>query len=113
MSGSHSKSLEPRVLAALRAGQMHIRMLYGALNRDYATVGATITELVRRKEVVILGSAKAAGYTDIRNDAPVYGLVGAKLVRVAAPPKTKTRGSGVVAGPITIGRGFRWGGGRL
>lgn len=103
----------PRILKALASVQMHKRMLCDALNVDYSQIDFAVTGLVNEKKVIVLGTCRAAGYVGIKSDAPVYGLPGTKLQRVAAPTTRRTfAGSGVIAGPITVGKGFRWIGGR-
>lgn len=106
-----NERLAQRVLDLLKKGQAHKRGMCEALEiLTYVTLDATVTKLVREGRVVILGTAQDAGYTDTRINAPVYGLPGMKLVRVAPDPRAehKTKGSGVIAGRPTI-RGYRYG----
>lgn len=112
MTSSASNAMRKRVLELLRGGQMHKRMLCAALNTDYVNVDASVSALCRAGEVIVLGRAGDAGYRDIRIDAPVYGLPGTKLVLVNGhvTPR-RPGGSGVIAGPVTIGLGLSldWG----
>lgn len=75
------------ILAALKEGQKHKRMLCTALNSDYQRIDPTMAELLRRREVIILGTAIEAGYKDIKAHAPVYGLPGMTLQPVVEEPK--------------------------
>lgn len=105
----NASSIAERILRALSQGQAHKRMLCERLNCDYLSIDPTVTELWRRRDIVVLGTAREAGYTDVRASAPVYGLPGMTLQRV--PKKVRSSSSSnVVAGPIVIGRRMmqRW-----
>lgn len=108
-------SLAQRILTLLeRRGQMHMRHLEAALDLEYVTIGDELRRLIAAHQVAVLGKAGEAGYTDAQSTAPVYGLAGSTLKRVERKPrKSRSNGSGHIAGPITIGSGHRWGSTRL
>lgn len=86
------------ITAAIRSsGQLHKRGLCRALNCEYQAIDATVSEMVRRGELEILGTAEEAGYTDIRRDAPVYGLPGMTLTKIDHAGPVPRVGSGQVA----------------
>ena len=106
-----ASSIAPRILVALEAGPMHKRQLCRALGLDYVNVDPVVADLVHAKRVVILGTAKEAGYADIKAHARMYGLPGQKLVPIKRRACTSS-GSGVIAGRITIPQ-YRWPLGRM
>jgi hypothetical protein len=104
--------LEPQILRLLESGQAHKRMLVAALGCEPLSVDQRVSALLRARKIVILGQASEAGYTDIRRDAPVYGLPGMKLQPIGGVNQPRQRHRGTIASPITIGRGYSgWGGG--
>lgn len=114
-----------------RDGPMHTPAICIALDRDYARTVPIMTALQRKGAIEIVGKAGALGYTDVASRAPVYAATGVDVViedvqrepkqgvselpPPDATPPTRRRngrtnsGSGVIAGPITIGSGYRWG----
>lgn len=105
MSARFNASLAARIVALLRTKQMHKQALCRALDLHYTNVDATVSAMVRAGTVAILGNAAEAGYTDVKSTAPIYGLPGQKLERVEKREREHV-GSGVIAGPVLIGRGF-------
>lgn len=102
--------LGPKILELLKTrGQMHMRHLEAALDQSYVDIGNDLRTLMAAKRVVVLGTVREAGWTDAQSNAPVYGLAGTQLVKVRRKKKTRTAGSGQIAGKIEIGRGTRWG----
>ena len=99
-----------RILAALATGQMHKQMLCTALNLEYSLIDPTMAQLRRDGRVITLGIARDAGYEGVHAHAPVYGLPGMTLKIVER--RKESRGSGVVAGRITI-PSYVWGASRL
>lgn len=104
---------------------MHRPGICRALDKDYASVGLVMKALMRAGRIQVVGKASDYGYIDVMSSAPVYGVAvnpvaqegNAKEIAAAMPafpvkPREKSSGkSGVIAGVITIGRGFRWGSG--
>lgn len=114
-----------------RDGPMHTPGICKTLGRDYASTVPIMTALLKEGAIKIVGTASKHGFKDVKSSAPVYATTGAKveltdareLQRIgeaALPPphyrgKAQQRsqtGSGVIAGKIEIGRGYRWFGGR-
>jgi hypothetical protein len=90
-----------RILAALKAGQKHKRGICQALDTEYQNINDTMVVLQRQGKVIILGTAKQAGYTDCQSHAPIYGLPGMTLQNVAE--KKTDKPAGVKALPRTPG----------
>jgi hypothetical protein len=83
-----------------------------AMTATDSVVTATIGKLVVSGELIPVGTVPSPG----KHKGPerkIYALSGATATkRTVAKPKRRERtksGSGVIAGTITIGRGFRWG----
>ena len=111
MRAHASLALAQRILAALAAGQMHKQMLCAALNCTYQNINPTVARLRRSGEIITLGTAGEAGYDDAQAHAPVYGLPGMTLTKIARRTrKTRGSGSGQIAGRIVIGQRMmqRW-----
>jgi hypothetical protein len=107
IKGMKSASRIPDVIKAeLARSQHHTRALGTALDMEYTQYDKELRKLVQAGEVIVLGTARQAGYTGVRHDAPIYGLPGAKLKYVGV--KAKDRENGNIAGPIVI-RGYRFG----
>ncbi len=101
-----------RIISALRIGQMDKQALCKALSCEYTHVNPTMAELLRNGKVIILGTRGEAGEEDHRRKAaPVYGLPGMQLQKIDRR-KTERKGSGVIAGPVTI-PSYVWGASRL
>lgn len=115
-----------------RDGPMHTPGICKALDRDYAATVPIMTALMKTGAIRIVGTAAKFRFRDVKSSAPVYGATGIKAHRVekrgrpqqgetSLPPLNNTRrrgahqrtknGSGVIAGAIEIGRGYRWGAG--
>lgn len=90
--------LERRIIEALQSGQMHKRMLCNALDMDYQQIDDTMAQMLRAGTIVILGTARQAGYTDTNAHSPIYGLPGMTL-RPVVNTKRKANGSGVFPTP--------------
>lgn len=92
-----SEALGARIKAAIdKHGQLHKRGLCRALDCTYTALDGTMADLQRRGEIIILGTARDAGF-DGRWDAPVYGLPGMTFKRADAPKPKEKSGSGVIA----------------
>lgn len=111
-----------------RNGPMHTPGICKALDRDYASTVPIMTALVKEGAVRALGTAAKFRLTDVKSSAPVYGATGIKVVTrkrqrigncvppphyTGKPRKRTHSGSGVIAGKIEIGRGYKWGAGRI
>lgn len=108
MSKAHYREATAcRIQKAIRDhGQLHKTGLCEAMSCSYTAIDATVAEMRRRGELIVLGTAKDAGYTDVHSHSPVYGLPGMTLQKVASTVKPKTEsGSGQIAQP---NRGFEF-----
>jgi hypothetical protein len=116
-----------------RDGPMHTPAICKALDRDYAATVPIMTALLKEGAIRVVGKAAQFRFSDVKSSAPVYGATGLQVELVVAkkphqgeqalpPPPHNTRrrdarqrtnsGSGVIAGPIVIGRGYATGWGR-
>lgn len=98
---SYTAATARRIVEVLKACQ--------ALDCEYQHIDPTLAVMRRRGEIVVLGTAREAGYTGINSHAPVYGLPGMTLARAPAKAQRTSSGSGQIAGKIVVGRGLKWG----
>lgn len=106
MTTHHRAAIAKRIVNALQNGQLHKQGICDALNCIDATIAATMAEMRRRGDVIVLGTAKQAGYTDVNMHSPIYGLPGMTLQKIPSTKKPKTHsGSGQFALP---NRGFNF-----
>lgn len=118
-----------------RDGPMHTPGICKVLGRDYNSTVPIITALVKSGAIRVVGKASQFGYRDVKSSAPAYGATGIRTEKIETrgkpqqgettlpPPPHNTRrrfdrprtnsGSGVIAGKIEIGRGYKWGAGRV
>lgn len=115
-----------------RDGPMHTPAVCRALDRDYSATVPIMTALMKEGAIEVAGTAAKFGFKDVKSSAPVYRATNLNLeVVVAKKPhqgetslpapscarpyskRGKTNsGSGVIAGKIEIGRGYKWGSSR-
>jgi hypothetical protein len=89
MSGYRDR-IAQRIKSALADGQKHKRMLCQALDCEYTAIDPTMAQMIRDGSIVILGTAKQAGYLKVNKHAPVYGLPGMTLKPYVAEEKKET-----------------------
>ena len=95
-----------RVISYLRERPATASELAQHLNAPCTSITSTLVVLSRGGAVSELGRRKT-GRAPVR----LYGLAGVSYTdeqTAAVPVKPVTKGSGVIAGPIEIGLGYRW-----
>lgn len=102
-----------RLLEALKSGPMSVGALIHAVRGSVESVRQRLGRMRRLGQIKRVDDSLPLYHLDCRvelGEEVVYRKTRHECKKAEEPQrKTRSSGSGVIAGPVTIGRGFRWG----